>query len=276
MLDDSFKLKFKTVPLMCTEENRDVKLHNHEEFEILLFTEGSPEVMVQNRLYRVGVNDMIFINPLEVHSVKQIESPYSLKCICFSPSLISNEKIRKSLTDSPIQITHYFSARDTDVDYLRELFFRICEAYERSDEWAEAEISSYLTLLFSHLLRTDRITQKANHSKSSAFCLRTLKYIAEHYTEHLTSADVAKAISYSHGYFCRKFRAEFEQSFSEYLTLYRISLSKILLKEKNQTVTDAAYLCGFNSTDYYTVCFKRLVGCSPSDYKKQGKEPSAL
>ena len=45
MLYDSFKLKFKNMQLMCTEESKNVDFHNHTEFEILLFTEGNPEVI---------------------------------------------------------------------------------------------------------------------------------------------------------------------------------------------------------------------------------------
>lgn len=268
MLDDSFKLKFKTVQLMCTEENRDVRLHNHEEYEILLFTEGSPEVMIQNRAYHPKAKDIIIINPLEVHSVKITDSPYSLKCICFNQSLITNERIQKKLSEAPTRITNYFDSDIDDLSRIRELFHRICESYDRSDEWAEAEISSNLTLLFIHLFQTDRISKKVAESKSSAFCLNTLKYIAEHYSENISSLDAARAISYSHGYFCRRFKAEFEQSFSGYLTMYRISMSKILLKEKGYTVTDAAYSCGFNSTDYYSLCFRKLVGILPSEYRK--------
>lgn len=266
MLDDSFKLKFRTVQLMCTEENEDVKIHNHEEFEILLFTKGAPEVMVQNQIYRAEENDMIFISPLEVHYIKS-SAPYSLKCICFNPCLVTNEKIRKVLLGSCHRVLHFLKD-GTDASYVTELFYKIVEAYERSDEWAEAEISASLTLMFSYLCRTGHIVERKSDTKTSAFCVNTLKYIAEHYSENITSFDVAKAISYSHGYFCRKFRSEFEQSFSEYLSMYRVAISRIFLKEKGDSVTEAAYKCGFNSADYYTVCFKRFIGVTPTEYKK--------
>ena len=51
MLDDTFKLKFKTMQLMCTDENKNVDLHNHNEFEILLITEGNPDLLIGDNIY---------------------------------------------------------------------------------------------------------------------------------------------------------------------------------------------------------------------------------
>ena len=59
MLYDSFKLKFKNMQLMCTEENSQVGYHNHAEFEILIITKGNPEIIVGDKTYNVKKGDLL-------------------------------------------------------------------------------------------------------------------------------------------------------------------------------------------------------------------------
>lgn len=269
MLDDTFKLKYKTMQLVCHDIRGDVDLHNHNEFEILLFTEGNPEVVINDDVCRVKKGDMIFVNPMEIHSVKTIDKPYSLKCMCFNTSLISDEKISEKLSHDNIRIRHHIDSEKYDISYLKDLFLKIFDAYNLSDEWSESEISSYMALMFIYLFKNNHITKKELNSKSSVFCTNVLGYIATHYSEDITSCDASKALSYSHGYFCRKFKSEFGQNFSEYLTVYRVVMSKILLEEKKCSVTEVAYNCGFSSADYFSKCFKKIVGLLPSEYKKK-------
>ena len=271
MLYDSFKLKFKNMQLMCTEESKNVDFHNHTEFEILLFTEGNPEVIVGDKSYTVKKGDFIFVNPMEVHSITVSDKPYSLKCICFNPSIINDKAIAENLKNGTVYINNYIDSTTYAATYLKKLFLNISEAYEAADEWSDAEISSYITLMYIYLLKNNYISKNEPYSKSSAFCSDVLKYITAHYSESITSGDISKALSYSQEYFCRKFQRNFGRSFSDYLTMYRVSMSKIFLEDKNNTVSNVAYNCGFSSADYFSKCFKKIVGILPSEYKKNRK-----
>ncbi|WP_421757430.1 helix-turn-helix transcriptional regulator [Clostridium beijerinckii] len=51
-----------------------------------------------------------------------------------------------------------------------------------------------------------------------------------------------------------------------YLIDIRIRKSKDLLKD-GHTVSDVSYLVGFNDIFYFSKCFKKYVGVSPSQYK---------
>ena len=272
MLYDTFKLKFKNMQLMCTEENENVDFHNHAEFEILYFTNGAPEITIGDKVFSAKEGDFIFINPMEIHSVRILDKPYSLKCICFNPSIINDKRISEKLKEEMLYIKNYIDSQKYDTSYLKNLFMSISKAYESTDEWSDTEISSYITLMFIYLLKNNSISKKEPDTKASAFCSDVLKYIALHYSENITSSDVSRALSYSQGYFCRKFLQNFGQSFSDYLNMYRVSMSKIFLENSNSTVSEVAYNCGFNSADYFAKCFKKIVGILPSEYKKRKNE----
>lgn len=54
----------------------------------------------------------------------------------------------------------------------------------------------------------------------------------------------------------------------QHLNSLRIEMAiEMLQKEKNLTITEAAFRCGFSSSQYFATAFKRFKGCSPKNYK---------
>jgi AraC-like DNA-binding protein len=48
----------------------------------------------------------------------------------------------------------------------------------------------------------------------------------------------------------------------------RIERSKKLLRQPNAYITDIAYRCGFADPKYFSKCFKKLTGQTPSEFQK--------
>jgi len=57
-------------------------------------------------------------------------------------------------------------------------------------------------------------------------------------------------------------------TFHDLLSRYRIEKCLELLYEKNYTLTEVYYRCGFNSATTFDRQFKKWVGCLPSGYKR--------
>ena len=96
MIEDGFKIRYKSVPIAISETNHflPTKLHNHSEFEVLLINSGSSNVRIANKDYRVKGGDMIFINPMEIHEIIANEdTSYAHQCMCFDISVIMNNRI---------------------------------------------------------------------------------------------------------------------------------------------------------------------------------------
>ena len=133
---------------------------------------------------------------------------------------------------------------------------------------SDMEIISYISLIFAYLIKNNLIYNYGTKSKDEQFCANLMKYIYGHYTENISSSDAAAALSYNHSYFCRIFKRNFRKNFSEYLNIYRIAMSRILLEQKNNSITEIAHMCGFNSCSYFSKCFKKYIGILPSKYYK--------
>ena len=80
---------------------------------------------------------------------------------------------------------------------------------------------------------------------------------------------MAKMRSVSPEHLSRTFRKETGFGFSEYLTLVRLQKAEYMLKnEPGKSVSDVAYACGFNDSNYFSDKFRKAYGISPSKAKK--------
>lgn len=93
------------------------------------------------------------------------------------------------------------------------------------------------------------------------------QYVAEHYTEPIDMQQVVNLTGLSNAAFCRYFKKSTGQTFTEYLTEYRIGQSRKMLLT-NSTVTDACFASGFENLSYFNRTFKRLTGENPLAFKK--------
>lgn len=270
MLDDYFRIRYKKVPLAVSFQDSNTyitELHNHSEFEILLITCGSACVTINDSSYFVKSGDMLFINPFEVHSVKPYDAaPYSHSCICFDCALISEKRISEDIKNELIHIIHHIINGDRPL--LVKLFNNIIECHRQDGEYLAAEITAYISLMFIHLMKCSLTDKNYHKTKNSVFCAKVVQYISKHFKDDITSADIASTLSYNQSYFCRLFRKNFNRQFSDYLNMYRIAASRMLLENGEITIAEAASECGFNTQSYFTQCFKKYIGISPSEYKK--------
>ena len=53
----------------------------------------------------------------------------------------------------------------------------------------------------------------------------------------------------------------------EYLIELRVNKSKVMLRRKENTVTDVALRCGFSSSAHYSAVFTKLTGTTPTEYR---------
>lgn len=103
------------------------------------------------------------------------------------------------------------------------------------------------------------------------------QYIKDNYSDpELTLADTAEHIHVSVPYLSRKFKEETGDSFQNYLQRLRLSKAMAMLKDEEVLIWEIASDCGYSSQHYFSTAFKKELGLSPADYRKNvlGKEVS--
>ena len=98
---------------------------------------------------------------------------------------------------------------------------------------------------------------------------RALTFIEEHYAERLKLADIAARMRLSEGECCRLFQRMLHTSPMEYAISCRIRESLSLLTTGRLSVTEIALRTGFSGSSYFTETFRRVMGMTPSEYRRQ-------
>lgn len=92
-------------------------------------------------------------------------------------------------------------------------------------------------------------------------------FLAEHKDETVSLKELAERVHLSPCHFCKVFKKQTGLTFTEYRTRQRVEQAKQLLLDPQHRIAEAAFAAGFNSIPYFNRAFRRIVGCSPTEYR---------
>jgi AraC-like DNA-binding protein len=122
-----------------------------------------------------------------------------------------------------------------------------------------------------HMLELAHLKADTFIKKQDTLINRVVQFIKKNYTQNLTSSLLCKEFSCSRSYLSKLFNTTMSATIPEYITNLRIDSAKSLLQHTNLEVSEIALSVGFNESYYFAMQFKKLVGKTPSAYRKQCK-----
>jgi two-component system response regulator YesN len=103
--------------------------------------------------------------------------------------------------------------------------------------------------------------------------IQAVEFIDEHYPEESISLDkVARKVNISPNYFSAMFSQEVGQTFIDYLTSKRIGEAKRMLRKTDKRSSEIAFAIGYKDPHYFSFVFKKVTGCTPSEYRRGDKQ----
>jgi AraC-like DNA-binding protein len=119
-----------------------------------------------------------------------------------------------------------------------------------------------MSLDFTQLEPTERI------SPLHRLC-RARDLIRDCFNEPISLDDCAFEAGLSPWHLLRSFRAAFGETPKEYLTRLRLKQAQHLLTVSSRSVTEVCLDVGFSSLGTFSLLFKRHLGCSPKEFRKE-------
>ncbi len=114
-------------------------------------------------------------------------------------------------------------------------------------------------------------TVAANKLDEEFLCLLNA-YLEAHLADHTLGVEAAAAeMNMSISTFYRKVKAVTSLSPADYIRLCRLKRGAKLLAERRLRIKEIADAVGFSSTSYFTTCFMRQFGMSPTDFAKAAR-----
>ena len=152
------------------------------------------------------------------------------------------------------------------------------EIREAKDKHSNLIISSAIELLLNYCVRFyDRqfITRKkANKDTLTDF----EKLLNDYFTSGKplsigtpTVAYCADQLHLSANYFGDLIKKETGTSAQEYILVKTMAVAKELLADPSKSICDVAYALGYQYPQYFSKAFKRVIGCSPNEYRTSAK-----
>ena len=241
-----------------------VNVHFHGMFEIYYLTEGSCNYFIGNKSYKLHAGDIALIPQGVIHKTNYISRIHSRLLINCSENLIP-----RSVFEAVNSGTHVFKSGSARAD-IDAIFNIIKREYTVRDRFSDEALLSCLTYLFIRIVRlSERYTDEiANGQKNCSE--RAVSYIQENYMNKVTLTDAAIFCSVSNEHLSRSFKKQTGVGFNEYLCLFRLNQAEaMLINQPGISISDIAYRCGFNDSNYFSSLFKKVYGISPTDKKRQ-------
>lgn len=250
--------------------------HWHSAYEMIVPMEGNYLVTVSGQTYELTPGDIFLIPSGEPHSLTapsrgarfiflfEFDQILAIKGTSFLASVMSKPLLINRSTCPSI--------------YTEEtvLFCQICAEYLHDDSLRDITIYSRLLSLFINYCRVrlsadsgSAVTQLP-HSSARNYAERfnaVFNYLDRHFAEDLTLEDVAAVAGFSKFHFSRTFKQLSGCNFYEYLCHRRIKSSESLLMQPGLSVSQIALQSGFSSVSTFNRTFKKMKGCTPTQYR---------
>ncbi len=133
-------------------------------------------------------------------------------------------------------------------------------SFQSMQEYVKQKING---AIYEHLEKANQYS----HSISKA-----VAYISKYYMQPINLTNVAAYVHLNPEYFCRLFKEETGNNFSNYLAGVRLNKAVELLKRTDLKVREIAEMVGYPNLSYFSTLFKKYYGVSPFDYRNQHTE----
>ena len=255
-----------------------VPYHWHDEFEIVLITEGSVRVRIAGKEFSLTAGDGYFSNSGILHAETLETSAGHQHALVFSPKIISQgEDLIWKTYVLPVLENHRFPflRMSASVSWQREIL-RLAETAWNSGGFETEDypivVRSCLSRAFSLLLNHMNDTESNSHytgkyQRDEDRVKKAIVYIEKNYQEPVMIEDIARSANISTSTCLRLFNTVLNTTPIAFLVEYRLQRALEELKHtEGKTISEIAYSCGFSDASYFNRCFRKEFGITPTEY----------
>lgn len=255
---------------VTVNENIELLNHSHSYYEIIYVKNGGFSYYIEETLYNITDKSIVLIKKDIVHKTifrHNINCTYFI--VKFYEDCIYHSVLKKCLHLFEFQ---QFKLENNFQDLIDILFSKNYFEYKNKEDNWEEMVELQLNELIIALHRG--LIIKANDRLFTSEIEMIVEYIDKNV--FLPISDISlNAISdkffLAPYQLSRLFKKQVGIGFKDYVIQLKISYAKVLIASQNNSITDIAFNCGFNDSNYFSTVFKRVEGVSPSEYKKMLK-----
>ena len=265
------------------EKQTDVPIHSHSQIEIVYIRNGQGIESVNGQNYTCKKGDLLFFNVGDHHSVTSQTGGVDTIHILLKPSYLTETSTQALDAVDILTLTSFREFETSVSDFLPKISFRGREIREIEgifctmlNEYEEKSIAfatilkSYLAILITRILRKVYKNNRGDIADAvEQISPDILEFIDKNYNKKITLNDLAEISCYNPSYFGQMFRKCVGVSPIEYLNRIRVEKAAELLSSSEISVDQVALEVGFSDRKRFYQIFKREMGVTPGQYKKE-------
>ncbi len=138
------------------------------------------------------------------------------------------------------------------------------------------DISSLIFHILNYIIqaeirRLEKIEGSNQKDRRKEIVKKIKNFLELNYKENIDLNKFAKMFNVSTFYISKLFKQYVGINYKDYLMNLRIEAAKRFLSYSDISISDIAYRIGFNDSNYFSVQFKKKVGLTPKDFRKNYK-----
>ena len=257
------------------EPSLEAKLHQHDAWELYYVIHGHGIRMAGDTLQHFEAGDVVLIPPSMLHRWEYAaDSVDNDGCVRYLMVAFSN-----SLVDRCIEVFPELRNRLFGVSFPSDAL-KFGTASSRIIRKSLEEINGMDEL--GRLCRMLRLLPVIFTSSDHIFAGKPIRiekdvrrmqqisaYVMKHYVHSISLDDIAAEVGMNRSAFCTYFKRCKGMTFSQFVTQYRLNTACELLKHSQKSISEICYIVGFNDLPHFNRVFRKNIGMSTSQYRKQ-------
>ena len=256
------KFKGTNVEIVFKTYKKRSCLHWHDYYEMEIITGGSGTYYVNGFKHNIERGCVYLVAPCDFH---QIEGDFTLVNIGFNENAISGD-IVSAINSSDCSMVVRFS--EEEFKELEALLPVLASEYSGEKPFCKLAMQALIDVILVHFMRK-LATDDSEKSGSDIAVMRVVSFIKFNFRRRITLAEAAASVYLSPNYVGELFSKYMGVSFSTYLMRTRLNYARQLLLHGNTSIEDVALESGFSSQTYFSDCFRKQYGYTPTVLKKR-------
>ena len=238
-----------------------ISIHYHDMVEIYYLTYGICDFLIGDKIYKIRQGDVVFIPKGVFHKTNYLSARHSRMLInC------TEEILPKAAYDVISRGTYVFRSVSQRGE-IDSIFKQIKKEYYGQDDLSDDALIASLSYLLVRVLRSCSSQAVSEHRMSCSE--RAIEFIKNNYTNKISLSDAAEYCGVSNEHLSRIFKKQVGRGFNEYLCSFRLKRAEeMLVNQTGFSISDIAFRCGFNDSNYFSSSYKKFYGISPSERRK--------
>lgn len=242
--------------------------HTHPAYSFIYYFQPVSDFIVEDRNIAYDLSEkkcLSAVSPNIPHQEIEQENFQSYIAILIDAELFE-EAIMQYVQQIPVFRGDAFVPNPELLGLLRCF---ILEASENNNK--NTELLNHLTEVIVHWVARSVITFDAhltfpsyNHFEVNMI----IAYMNSHFSEKITVEELAEQVKLSAGHFSKIFKSVTGTTPIDFLNIIRLQKARNMLINTEETITEIAILCGFNTSPYFSFCFFKKFKMTPSVYRQ--------